>query len=97
MFRPAFDAYQSIIVQNVIKAKSFTFCYEIAQQLQGKRVTPNGYISKLKQTLTAEEWTVMKKLHKQKREVSKSQSLPISPTIVPDKAKPPEVIEEQVQ
>ena len=96
MFKPAFDPYQSIIVQNVIKVKSFTFCYEIAQRLQKKRVPPNGYIAKLKQSLSEEEWNMLKRLHKQKKdkEVKKCQSLPISPIIEPDKSRAPEIITE---
>ncbi len=94
MFRPpTFEAYQGIIVQNIIKAKSFTFCYEVAKRLHGKRVPPNGYIAKLKQALSEEEWNVLKKLHKKKAE-AKCNSLPISPELAPEKISPPEFITE---
>ena len=96
MFRPAFDPYQSIIVQNIIKAKSFSFCYDVAKQLQPKHVAPNGYIAKLKQLLTEQEWNVVKKLHKAKKplEVVKAHSLPLSPVQRPQKAAHPEAIRE---
>jgi len=74
MFKPSFDAYQGIIIQNIIKAKSYSFCYEIAKSLQYKKVPPNGYIAKLKQSLTESEWNILKKLHKTKPEDKKIQS-----------------------
>ena len=96
MFKPAFDPYQSIIVQNVIRAKSFTFCYEIAERLQQKRVPPNAYIAKLKQSVSEEEWNILKKLHKQKMDPLdiRCHSLPMSPLTVPEKAIAPEAIKE---
>ena len=97
MFRPAFDPYQSIIVQNIIKAKSFSFCYEVARQLHGRDVPPNGYIAKLKQLLTEQEWNVVKKLHKSKKPFEipdKCRSLPLSPLQTAEKARHPEAIKE---
>jgi len=83
MFTPDFDSYQGIIVQNVIKAKSFTFCYEVAKQLQ--KPTPNAYITKLRQLLKEDEWNVIKKLHKVKecRVIDKEVQMRLECTIGP--------------
>lgn len=89
MFSIPFDPYQSIIVQNIINAKSFSFCYEVALRVQGKITNPNGYIGKLKQQMTGEEWDVIKKYHKHKEDkgtqAQKPRALPSEPFLPSDR------------
>ena len=64
LFKIQLEAYESIIIQNVIKGKSFTDCYEIAVEAKKKNIKPKDYISMLKNMFTQEKWEVIKKLHK---------------------------------
>jgi len=66
LFNNQLKSYESIIVQNIMKARTFTECHEIALEAIKKKMTPNEYISKLKELFNQEEWDRIKKLHKTK-------------------------------
>ena len=65
LFEAQFDPYESIIVQNVMRGKTVSACYEKALEIQQeKEKTPKDFIGKLKAMFTEEEWAIVKKLHK---------------------------------
>ncbi len=68
MFNAPFEPYESIIVQNIMKALSFSTCYETAIETQKSEGTPKEYIGKLKERFTEEQWGIVKRLHKKNKQ-----------------------------
>eukprot|EP00826_Nyctotherus_ovalis_P022256 TRINITY_DN17314_c0_g2_i1.p1 TRINITY_DN17314_c0_g2~~TRINITY_DN17314_c0_g2_i1.p1 ORF type:complete len:245 (-),score=27.12 TRINITY_DN17314_c0_g2_i1:60-794(-) len=64
LFNNQLKSYESIIIQNIMKARTFTDCYEMALETIKKRMTANECIGRLKGLFNKEEWEIVKKLHK---------------------------------
>ena len=60
------DTYQHIILQNIVKAKGYSFCYKVAEMAKCKleATTSTEYIAMLKDLLPPDEWKLIRSMHK---------------------------------
>jgi hypothetical protein len=60
------DTYQHIILQNIVKAKGYNFCYKVAEMAKSKleTTTSTEYIAMLKDLMAPHEWKLIRSLHK---------------------------------
>jgi len=60
------DTYQHIILQNIVKAKGYSFCCKVADMAKKNdiAITSTEYIAMLKDLMTPQEWKLIRSLHK---------------------------------
>jgi len=92
LLKAQLEAYENIVINNVLRYKPFYECYELAQKISKEGKGVKEYIQGLKDSLTEEEWSIIKKLHKKPDAIDKL-TMTNKPIIPPIKRPPSEYLE----